>query len=345
MMPPPVHPAAPLSPPPGPSSPTLLGYLWRWLLGFPFVVRVRGLAMGTVSWGRALVTAVPFLWLLLFFGLPFLVVLKISFSQAVIAQPPYTPLLEWVDDGVMTLRLNFQNYLLLAQDSLYWMAYLNSLRIAAIATVCCLLIGYPMAYAISKARPEWRVPLLMLIILPFWTSFLIRVYAWIGILKNNGLLNNFLEWLGVIDQPLNLMHTDVSVLVGIVYSYLPFMVLPLYATLSRMDESLLEAAADLGCRPGRAFLTITLPLSMPGVIAGSMLVFIPTVGEFVIPDLLGGPDTLMIGKVLWTEFFSNKDWPVASAVAVATLLLLVVPIVRFQKAQEDGAKRVEEGRK
>ena len=344
MIPPTVPSATPLSPPPGPSSPTLLGYLWRWLMGFPFVVRVRGLAMGTVSWGRALVTAVPFLWLFLFFGLPFLVVLKISFSEAVIAQPPYTPLLEWAEDGIMVLRLNFQNYLLLVQDSLYWMAYLNSVRIAAIATALCLLVGYPMAYAIAKAPTQWRVPLLMLIILPFWTSFLIRVYAWIGILKNNGLLNNLLEWLGIIDQPINMMHTDFSVLVGIVYSYLPFMVLPLYATLSRMDESLLEAAADLGCRPGRAFLTITLPLSMPGVIAGSMLVFIPAVGEFVIPDLLGGPDTLMIGKVLWTEFFSNKDWPVASAVAVATLLLLVVPIVWFQKAQEESSKKTEEGR-
>jgi putrescine transport system permease protein len=303
---------------------------------------VRGLAMGTVSWGRALVTAGPFLWLVLFFGLPFLVVLKISFSQAVIAQPPYTPLLTWAEDGIMVLRINFQNYLMLVQDSLYWSAYLNSLRIAAIGTALCLTLGYPMAYAISKARPEWRVPLLMLIILPFWTSFLIRVYAWIGILKNNGLLNNFLIWLGVIDEPLSLMHTDFSVLVGIVYSYLPFMVLPLYATLSRMDESLLEAAADLGCRPGKAFLTITLPLSMPGVVAGSMLVFIPSVGEFVIPDLLGGPNTLMIGKVMWTEFFANKDWPVASAVAVATLFLLVVPIVRFQKAQEESAKKAEE---
>ncbi len=340
MMPPPVPTRAPG--PEGAVSPTFLGYIWRWLMGISFVARVRGLAMGTVSWGRALVTAVPFLWLFLFFGLPFLVVLKISFSQAVIAQPPYTPLLTWLDDGVMTLRLNFQNYILLAEDSLYWSAYLNSLRIAAIGTVACLVLGYPMAYAIAKAKPEWRVPLLMLIILPFWTSFLIRVYAWIGILKNNGLLNNFLIWLGVIDEPLPMMHTDFSVLVGIVYSYLPFMVLPLYATLSRMDESLLEAAADLGCRPGRAFLTITLPLSMPGVIAGSMLVFIPSVGEFVIPDLLGGPNTLMIGKVLWTEFFANKDWPVASAVAVATLLLLVVPIVRFQKAQEESAKKAEE---
>ncbi|MBN2753215.1 MAG: ABC transporter permease subunit [Rhodospirillaceae bacterium] len=339
MMPPPVPPSSMSS---GPPSITFIGTIWRWLLGFTVVARVRGLAMGTVSWGRAMVTAVPFLWLALFFGLPFLVVLKISFSEAVIAQPPYTPLLTWADDGIMVLRVNFQNYLLLVQDSLYWMAYLNSVRLAAMATAICLLLGYPMAYAIAKAKASFRVPLLMLIILPFWTSFLIRVYAWIGILKNNGLLNNLLIWLGVIDQPLPFMHTDFSVLVGIVYSYLPFMVLPLFATLSRMDESLLEAAADLGCRPGKAFLSITLPLSMSGVVAGSMLVFIPAVGEFVIPDLLGGPNTLMIGKVLWTEFFSNKDWPVASAVAVATLLLLVVPLVWFQKAQEESTKKVEE---
>jgi len=321
---------------------SLLGHIWRWLLGFTIVTRVRGLAMGTVSWGRALVTAVPFLWLFLFFGLPFLVVLKISFSEAVIAQPPYMPLFDWVEDGIFTIRVNLQNYMLLAEDSLYWMAYLNSMRLAAIATVFTLLLGYPMAYAIAQARPQFRVPLLMLIILPFWTSFLIRVYAWIGILKNNGLLNNFLMGIGVIDEPIPMLHTEFSVLVGIVYSYLPFMVLPLYATLSRMDHSLLEAASDLGCRPGKAFLKVTLPLSISGVIAGSMLVFIPAVGEFVIPDILGGPDTLMIGKVLWTEFFSNNDWPVASAVAVTTLLLLVVPIVWFQKAQEEQSRRAEE---
>ena len=344
MTPPPAAASPPPPPEPVPQVPasTFIGHIWRWILGFTLVARVRGLAMGTVSWGRAAVTAVPFLWLMLFFGLPFLVVLKISFSQAVLAQPPYAPLLSWADEGIAVLRINFQNYMLLVEDSLYWYAYLNSIRIAAIATLSCLLIGYPMAYAISKAKRQYRIPLLMLIVLPFWTSFLIRVYAWIGFLKNNGLINQFLLWLGIIDQPLPLMHTDFSVLVGIVYSYLPFMILPLYATLSSMDESLLEAAADLGCRPGKAFLTITLPLSMPGVVAGSMLVFIPAVGEFVIPDLLGGPNTLMIGKVLWTEFFANKDWPVASAVAVATLLLLVVPIVRFQKAQEDSLRKKEE---
>jgi putrescine transport system permease protein len=213
-------------------------------------------------------------------------------------------------------------------------SYLKSLKIAGISTLVCLLLGYPMAYAIARTRNTLRNFLLMLVILPFWTSFLIRVYAWIGILKSNGLLNNLLLSLGVINHPLPLLHTDFAVYLGIVYSYLPFMVLPLYATLSRMDLTLLEAAADLGCRPWKAFLRITLPLSLPGIIAGCMLVFIPAVGEFVIPDLLGGPDSLMIGKVLWTEFFSNRDWPAASAVAVVMLVLLVVPLALFQHAQE-----------
>jgi putrescine transport system permease protein len=220
------------------------------------------------------------------------------------------------------------------EDPLYTIAYLKSLRIAGISTLVCLLLGYPMAYAIARTRDSLRNLLLMLIILPFWTSFLIRVYAWIGILKSNGLLNNLLLYLGVIDHPLTLLHTDFAVYLGIVYSYLPFMVLPLYATLSRMDLTLLEAAADLGCRPWEAFLKVTLPLSLPGIIAGCMLVFIPAVGEFVIPDLLGGPDSLMIGKVMWTEFFSNRDWPAASAVAVVMLALLVVPLALFQRAQE-----------
>jgi putrescine transport system permease protein len=207
-------------------------------------------------------------------------------------------------------------------------------KIAAVSMLVCLLIGYPMAYAIARSPDRLRVIFLMLVILPFWTSFLIRVYAWIGILKNNGLLNQLLLWLGIIDQPLALLHTDFAVYLGIVYSYLPFMVLPLYATLSRMDLTLLEAAADLGCRPWKAFLTVTLPLSLPGIIAGSMLVFIPAVGEFVIPDLLGGPDSLMIGKVLWTEFFGNRDWPAAAAVAVVMLVLLVLPLAWFQRAQD-----------
>lgn len=234
----------------------------------------------------------------------------------------------------MQVRINLENYRLLFTDTLYVDAFLNSLKVAGVSTLICLLIGYPMAYAIARAGRSARLILLMLIVLPFWTSFLIRVYAWIGILKDNGLLNNLLLAVGLIDQPLRLLHTEFAVYLGIVYSYLPFMVLPLYATLARMDLSLLEAAADLGARPWKAFWTVTLPLSLPGVIAGSLLVFIPAVGEFVIPDLLGGPDALMMGKVLWTEFFTNRDWPLASAIAVLLLLTLVVPIMLLQRAEK-----------
>jgi putrescine transport system permease protein len=284
--------------------------------------------------GRRLVIALPYVWLLVFFLLPFVIVLKISLAEAVLARPPYSPLWQYLEDGYLQIQLHLGNYSRLWEDPLYLVAYLNSLKIAAVSTLVCLLIGYPMAYGIARTRGQLRNLLLMLIILPFWTSFLIRVYAWIGILKGNGLLNNMLIALGLIDEPLALLHTDFAVYVGIVYSYLPFMVLPLFATLARMDNTLLEAAADLGCRPWKAFLTVTLPLSLPGIIAGSMLVFIPAVGEFVIPDLLGGPDSLMIGKVLWTEFFSNRDWPSAAAVAVVMLVLLVVPLALFQRAQE-----------
>lgn len=222
------------------------------------------------------------------------------------------------------------------QDDLYWMSYLTSLKVAAISTLLCLLIGYPMAYAIARSRESTRNILLLLVILPFWTSFLLRVYAWIGLLKNNGFINNTLMALGIIDQPIQMMQTDFAVYLGIVYSYLPFMILPLYTTLVKLDLTLLEAAADLGSRPWEAFLKITLPLSVPGIIAGCMLVFIPAIGEFVIPSLLGDPGMLMIGKVLWTEFFNNRDWPVASAVAIALLLLLVIPIMIFQHFQESG---------
>ncbi|WP_083536387.1 ABC transporter permease subunit [Steroidobacter denitrificans] len=300
-------------------------------------VRTRLLHQGTG--GRTAVIAVPYLWLLLFFIVPFVIVLKIAFSETQIALPPYQPLLYWTRDRVLEIKLNIGNFLFLLEDDLYWKAYLNSIKVAAVSTLLCLLLGYPMAYAIARARATWRIILLMMVVLPFWTSFLLRVYAWIGILKNNGLINNFLMWMGVIDQPIVMLQTDFAIYVGIVYSYLPFMVLPLYAVLEKMDLTLLEAAADLGSRPFRSFLTITLPLSMPGVVAGSMLVFIPAVGEFVIPALLGGPDTLMIGKVLWTEFFSNRDWPVASAVAIALLALLVVPIAFLQRSQ-----RAQEGR-
>jgi putrescine transport system permease protein len=278
--------------------------------------------------------AIPTLWLVLFFLLPFLIVLQISVAEPALAQPPYTSLLEWVEEGVLQIRLNLQNYVLVLKDDLFLAAFLNSLGVAVVCTVACLLIGYPMAYAIATAPERRRVVLLMLIILPFWTSFLIRVYAWIGILKPEGLLNSFLIWLGLIDTPLAILHTQTAVYIGVVYSYLPFMILPLYANLARMDLTLLEAAADLGCRAGRAFLRITLPLSLPGILAGSMLVFIPVVGEFVIPDLLGGPDNLMVGRMLWTEFFSNKDWPLASALAILLLFVLVIPFVLMQRWQQ-----------
>ncbi|HEY6642502.1 ABC transporter permease subunit [Povalibacter sp.] len=288
--------------------------------------------------GRTAVVAIPYFWLLLFFLVPFIIVLKIAFSETQIASPPYQPLLEWAGNTIVHIKLNFGNFLFLFQDDLYWKAYVNSIKVAFISTLLCLLVGYPLAYAIARANPTSRSILLMMVILPFWTSFLLRVYAWIGLLKNNGLINNFLLWLGVIDEPIVMLQTDFAIYVGIVYSYLPFMILPLYSNLEKMDLTLLEAAADLGSRPFKSFLTITLPLSMPGVIAGSMLVFIPAVGEFVIPALLGAPDSLMIGKVLWNEFFSNRDWPVASAVAIALLLLLVIPIVLLQRAQNAEAK-------
>ncbi|WP_448188319.1 ABC transporter permease subunit [Azospirillum sp. sgz301742] len=289
-------------------------------------------------WGRGVVFGVPYLWLVLFFLVPFLIVLRISFSEAVIAQPPYTPLIDWLqgEDGEglkLQVTLNLGSYLRLFGDELYVLAYVSSLKVAAVSTLLCLLLGYPMAYAIARARPERRGALMMLVILPFWTSFLIRVYAWIGILKANGTLANLLASLGLADPSFELLYSDTAVYIGITYSYLPFMILPLYASLEKMDPALLEAAADLGCRPWQAFLRVTLPLSMPGIIAGSLLVFIPAVGEFVIPELLGGPDTLMIGRVLWNEFFSNRDWPVASAVAIALLLFLVVPIMLFQYVQ------------
>lgn len=281
---------------------------------------------------RWLVIAVPYIWLLVFFAIPLAIAFKISFSQAAIAMPPYTPVFNWVD-GSLSLDINPKNYLYLVKDSLYVNAYLSSIKIAVISTFLCLLIGYPMAYAIARMEPSTRNIALMMVILPSWTSFLIRIYAWIGILKNNGLLNNFLLWTGLIDQPLAIMHTPYAVYIGIVYAYLPFMILPLYANLVKMDLRLLEAASDLGAKPWKAFLKITLPLSKAGIIAGSMLVMIPVVGEFVIPEMLGGPDTLMIGRILWQEFFNNRDWPVASAVSIVMLVILIIPIMIFHRAQ------------
>jgi len=267
------------------------------------------------------IVALPYAWLLLFFLVPFLIVLKISLAHEAVAIPPYTPL--FVSGR---LYVTAANYLFLLADPLYWKAYLGAIRYAAIATFVTLLLGYPLAYGIARAPARWRGLLLMLVILPFWTSFLIRVYAWIGLLKDNGLINHALISLGLIDAPLRLINNDFSITLGLVYAYLPFMVLPLYAQLEKLDPALNEAAADLGAPPIRAFWQVTLPLSLPGIAAGILLVFIPAVGEFVIPDLLGGPNTLMIGKILWDEFFTNRDWPVASALAIAMLLLLALPM-------------------
>jgi putrescine transport system permease protein len=285
------------------------------------------------GWGGRLVIGVPYLWLVLFFAIPFIIVLKISFSEIRVSMPPYLPLWEWVGDNAIAIRLNFANYRFLFSDSLYVSSYLYSVQVAAVSTLFCLLLGYPMAYGIARSTPAWRNIYLMLIILPFWTSFLLRVYAWIGLLKYNGVINNVLMWLGVINEPITMMQTDFAVYIGIVYSYLPFMILPLYTNLEKHDQNLLEAAADLGARPTTAFLRVTLPLSIPGIVAGSLLVFIPAVGEYVIPSLLGRTDQLMIGRVLSDEFFENRDWPVAGSVAILMLLLLLVPIMLFQHFQ------------
>jgi len=287
---------------------------------------------------KRLVALIPMAWLGLFFLVPFLVLLKISVSEPAIAQPPYMPLLDWAD-GILTIALNLGNYIFLTEDPLYLLSYLSSVKIAAISTVLTLLLGYPMAYVIACAPEHRRGLLLMLVILPFWTSFLLRVYAWIGLLKANGIVNNALLAVGVIDQPLVMLQTDFAVYLGIVYTYLPFMILPLYATLSKLDADLLDASADLGARPGTTFLTVTLPLSLPGVVAGSMLVFIPAVGEYIIPALLGGPGTLMIGSVLWNEFFLNRDWPVAAAVAIVMVLVLAVPIALLRRVQAREGER------
>jgi putrescine transport system permease protein len=269
---------------------------------------------------------------------PFGIVLKISLSDTALAIPPYTPTLDlsggWAAVKDFFVNLDFENFVWLTQDDLYWKAYLSSLKIAVISTFLTLLVGYPIAYGMANAPDEWRPTLMMLVILPFWTSFLIRVYSWMGILSQEGFLNQFLLWTGVISEPLTILNTNTAVYIGIVYTYLPFMILPIYATLEKLDGSLLEAASDLGCTRVQAFWLVTAPLSKSGVIAGCFLVFIPAIGEFVIPSLLGGSRTLMIGKVLWEEFFSNRDWPVASAVAVILLAILVIPIILFQRNEQ-----------
>lgn len=282
---------------------------------------------------RAGVIAAPYLWLLLFFAVPFVIILMISFARTQVGSPPYTWLLEYVD-GAFSLKLSLGSYAALIKDNQYLLAYLSSIKIAVISTLLTLLIGYPMAYVISRMSPAARNVAMMLVVLPSWTSFLIRVYAWIGILDRNGLLNQLLLKIGLIDAPLQILYTPTAAYIGIVYCYLPFMVLPLYANLVKLDNRLLEAAYDLGAKPWQAFMRITLPLSRTGIIAGCMLVMIPAVGEFVIPEMLGGPDTLMIGRVLWGEFFNNRDWPTASAVAIVMLALLLVPILLFNRMQQ-----------
>ncbi|MHA6689037.1 ABC transporter permease subunit [Devosia sp. A449] len=290
----------------------------------------RHLARVGIS-GRMLVLIAPVLWLLVFFLVPLAVVFGISLATKQFGRPPYSPLLVTTEEGTVQLTLHLSNYIKLFSDNLYVAAYLSSIRIAAIATIITLLVGYPMAYAIARAPDKWRNILLMLVVLPFFTSFLLRVYALSGFMRGNGVINQFLGLFGI--EPLVMMQTDFAVYVGIVYTYLPFMILPLYTTLVKLDTSLFEASADLGARPLRTFLSITLPLSLPGIVAGSMLVFIPAIGEFVIPSLLGGPETLMIGRVLWDEFFSAANWPRAAAVACAMLVVVVVPIMLLQKVQ------------
>jgi len=284
------------------------------------------------GWGRRSVIGIPYAFLILFFSLPFLVVLQISVSDSDGVR--YKNLLTYAD-GVATLSVKLSNYLFLASDALYIETYGSSIGFAAINTFCCLFIGYPFAYFMARSPARWRPALLMLVSLPFWTSYLLRVYAWKGLLDDNGVVNNVLLWAHVIDSPIKMMHTAFSMTIGMVYTYLPFMILPLYATLVKMDPRLIEAANDLGASPLAAFWLVTVPLSRSGIVAGSMLVFIPSVGEFVIPELLGGPDTLMIGRVLWDEFFSNNDWAMASAVAVTMVVMILIPLALFNKAQAD----------
>jgi len=281
--------------------------------------------------GRPLARPVPMLWLTLFFLVPFLIVLKISFSEVLMAMPPYAPMIEWTQERMLAIKLHLANYHFLFTDALYLDSFLYSIKVAAVSTFICLVLGYPMALAIARAEPARRSLLLMLVILPFWTSFLLRIYAWIGLLKDDGLINSVLLWLHLVSSPIQMANTSFAVYIGIVYSYLPFMILPLYSNLEKHDATLLEAAADLGAAPWKAFVRITFPLSIPGVVAGAMLVFIPAVGEYVIPTLLGSANQLMIGRVLSDEFFENRDWPVASAVAIIILIVLMGPIVVFQR--------------
>ncbi len=290
------------------------------------------------SWGAWVVILMPYLWLVVFFLAPFVIVLKISLSQTALSQPPYSPIFDitggWVGLAAFFGKLSFESYRLLSADFIYVFSYLKSLEVGAISTAVLFALGYPIAYGIARSPRSWQPLLVMAVVLPFWTSFLIRVYAWINILQHDGLLNAILLRLHIVNSPVAWLSSDTAIYIGIVYSYLPFMVLPLYATLEKLDETLLEAAADLGCPRWKAFWLVTFPLSLPGVAAGALLCFIPIVGEYVIPDLLGGSESQMIGQTLWTEFFSNRDWPVASAIAMALLALLLIPLLFYERLQQ-----------
>ena len=292
------------------------------------------------NWGRRTVIGIPYLFLLLLFTIPFLVVMRISVSESdgIRFQDLFT-----YTEGILTLKLKLSNYIFLVTDSLYVNTYLSSLKYAAINTFFCLIIGYPFAYFMARSPARWRPALLMLVSLPFWTSYLLRVYAWRGLLDDHGVINNALLWIGIIDSPIKMMHTSFSMSIGMIYTYLPFMILPLYSNLVKMDLRLLEAAKDLGAGPIKTFWLITVPLSKNGIIAGAMLVFIPSVGEYVIPELLGGPSTLMIGRILWDEFFSNNDWAMAAAVAVTMVVLILIPLVIFNKYQTAGSNTMRGG--
>ncbi|MBW7949334.1 MAG: ABC transporter permease subunit [Pseudorhodoplanes sp.] len=295
--------------------------------------------------GRRMIVLVPYLWLCIFFLVPFAIVFRLSLSQTAIAQPPYLPVFDpaagWEGIRDFFAALSLDNYRILFSDTLYVSSYLKSLQVGLLSTLILLVVAFPIAYGMARVPRRLQPLLLMAVILPFWTAFLIRIYAWINILQRDGLLNDVLQTFGLIGEPVTWLASDTAVYIGIVYSYLPFMVLPLYAVLEKMDESLLEAAADLGCPRWKAFWLVTVPLALPGIAAGSLLCFIPIVGEFVIPDLLGSSQTIMIGQTLWTEFFGNKDWPVASALAMLLLCVLIVPIVVYQHMQ---SKALERGR-
>ena len=288
---------------------------------------------------KTVVIVTPFAWLLIFFLAPFFIVAKISFSELTISSPPFSDMIEWIDGTIITIRLVFDNFIYIFDDPLYAKTYVNSIKIASISTLLALLLGYPIAYGIVRSGPVAKQLLLFAIILPFWTSFLLRVYAWMGLLADKGTINNLLISLGLIETPIRMLYTEFAVYIGIVYTYLPFMILPLYANMEKLDGTLNEAAADLGSGPVNTFFKITLPLTMPGVIAGALLVFIPATGEYVIPDLLGGGNVQMIGRQLYNEFARNIDWPVASAVAIVLLLLLVLPMAIYQHFQGKAAER------